>query len=116
MKQIGILENEEKHRLELSKCKTKTAKIQALKTQIYILKEETKTIIKDKQLLQFSCKGKQHNEDKLISSILQLLALIRTETNDDKTEFANQLETIFCISLILYNFDIALKFSKQCKL
>lgn len=93
MKQIGIWENEEKIRLELSKFKTKTKRIQALKTQIHMLKEETKTIIKDKQLLQFSCKGKQHDEDTLICNIVQLLALIRTETNDEKTDFANQLET-----------------------
>ena len=79
MRQVGLWNSEEQIRSEVQKLKTKKEKMDVLKKQLNIYKKVFKIDKDKKELLQFSSKGKVHDVDKLMSNLLELVRIRRSE-------------------------------------
>jgi len=73
IKDIGIWDCRERIIYELEKLKTKKEQICVLKKQITMCKQLFNCQNKDKHLLQFSSKGKQHDIQILTENLIQLI-------------------------------------------
>ena len=78
-RKVGLWDSEEKIRTEVQKLKTKKEKMDVLKKQLNIYKNVFKIDKDKKELLQFSSKGKVHDVDKLMSNLLELVRIRRSE-------------------------------------
>ncbi|XP_061163864.1 myb-like protein X [Saccostrea echinata] len=84
MRKVGLWESEGKIREEIEKLKTKKEKVETLKKQINIYKKVFKIEKNQKELLQFSSKGKVFDHNKLLDNLLKLIELRR---NAQETRF-----------------------------